>query len=168
MAALSSWHDYFMTVGGGAAALTGLVFVAMTLHLDDITKDPVHRHRARTILTGLTAVFIRCALVLMGGQNTQAVAVELIGVLLVVEFILYSSIRSAANSADRGVLLRTFGSFACLLLEQAGAVVLFFGGAWGLYAVGLGMMSSFIFMVTGAWLLLVGVGAKEAAAVRSA
>ncbi len=35
----SSWHDYFITVGGGAAALTGLVFVAMTLHLEDITKD---------------------------------------------------------------------------------------------------------------------------------
>ena len=163
----SSWHDYFITVGGGAAALTGLVFVAMTLHLEDITKDPVHRHRARTILTGLTAVFIRCALVLMGGQNNQAIAVELIGVLVVVELILYSSIRSAAASADRGVLLRTLGSFACLVVEQAGAVVFFFGSAWGLYAVGLGMMSSFVFMVTGAWLLLVGVGAREPASARS-
>ena len=158
----SSWHDYFITVGGGAAALTGLVFVAMTLHLEDITKDPVHRHRARTILTGLTAVFIRCALVLMGGQNNQAIAVELIGVLVVVELILYSSIRSAAAGADRGVLLRTLGSFACLVVEQGGAVVFFFGGVWGLYVVGLGMMSSFIFMVTGAWLLLVGVGSREA------
>jgi hypothetical protein len=163
----SFWHDYFITVGGGAAALTGLVFVAMTLHLEEITKDPVHRHRARTILTGLTAVFIRCALVLMGGQNNQAVAVELIGVLVVVEVILYSSIRSAAASADRGVLLRTVGSFACLVVEQAGAIVFFFGGAWGLYVVGLGMMSSFIFMVTGAWLLLVGVGSREAASARS-
>jgi len=86
---------------------------------------------------------------------------------LVVEAILYSSIRQAAGSADRGVLLRAIGSFACLVLEQAGAVVLFFGGAWGLYAVGLGMMSSFVFMVTGAWLLLVGVGSRETAAVRS-
>src|ERR1700686_227199 len=109
-------------VGGGAAALTGLVFVAMTLHLEDITGDPVHRHRARTILTGLTAVFIRCALVLMGGQNGQAVAVELIAVLLVVEYILFSSIRQAARSADNGVLWRTIGSFACLVLDQAGAV----------------------------------------------
>src|SRR6266481_4378567 len=128
---LSSWHDYFMTVGAGAAALTGLVFVSMTLHLDDITRDPVHRHRARTILTGLTAVFIRCSLVLMGGQNAQAVAVELVVVLAIVEVILYS------------------------------------GGTWGLYAVGLGMMSSFVFMVTGAWLLLVGVGAREPASARS-
>jgi hypothetical protein len=35
----TSWHDYFITVGGGAAALTGLVFVAMTLHLEDITIE---------------------------------------------------------------------------------------------------------------------------------
>jgi hypothetical protein len=159
----SQWHDYFLMVGGGAAALTGLVFVAMTLHLEEITSNPVHRHRARTILAGLTAVFIRCALVLMGGQGAQAVAVELIAVLVVVEFILYNSIRQALRSADTSVLLRTIGSFACLLLEQAGALVLFFGAAWGLYVVGIGMMSSFVFMVTGAWLLLVGVGAQEAA-----
>src|ERR1700738_2906667 len=105
------WHDYFAVVGTGAAALTGLVFVAMTLHLDDITRNPVHRHRARTILTGLTAVFIRCSLVLMGGQNGQAIAVELIGVLFVVEAILYLSIRQASRDADPWVLRRTIGSF---------------------------------------------------------
>lgn len=159
----AQWHDFFLMVGGGAAALTGLVFVAMTLHLDDITRNPVHRHRARTILTGLTAVFIRCALVLMGEQNAQAVAVELIVVLLVVEAILYNSVRQAAQSADQWVLIRTIGSFVTLVIEQAGAVVLFFGSAWGLHVVGLGMMSSFVFMVSGAWLLLVGVGREEAA-----
>jgi modulator of FtsH protease len=163
----SLWHDYFMTVGGGAAALTGLVFVAMTLHLNEIINNPVHRHRARSILAGLTAVFIRCALVLMGGQNDQAVALELIAVLVVVEAILYRSIRLAAQDADNQVLLRALGSFACLVLEQIGAVILFFGASWGLYVVALGMMSSFIFMVTGAWLLLVGVGMREAAEARS-
>ena len=162
------WHDYFAVVGTGAAALTGLVFVAMTLHLEEITRDPVHRHRARTILTGLTAVFIRCSLVLMGGQNGQAIAIEIIGVLVIVEVILYNSIRQAIRSADNGVMWRTIGSFACLVLEQIGAVILFAGNAAGLYVVGLGMMSSFIFMVTGAWLLLVGVGAQEAARAESA
>jgi modulator of FtsH protease len=162
------WHEYFMTVGGGAAALTGLVFVAMTLHLDEIINNPVHRHRARTILAGLTAVFIRCGLVLMGGQTDQAVAVEIIAVLVVVEAILYRSIKQAARDADNEVLLRALGSFACLVLEQVGAVILFLGASWGLYVVALGMMSSFIFMVTGAWLLLVGVGLREAAEARSA
>src|ERR1700680_5244221 len=122
----SQWHDYFITVGGGAAALTGLVFVAMTLHLDEVINNPVHRHRARSILAGLTAVFIRCALVLMGGQNARAIAIELIGVLVVVEAILYRSIRSAARDADPWALGRTDGSFACLLLVQSGAGMFFF------------------------------------------
>jgi hypothetical protein len=159
----STWRDYFVMVGGGAAALTGLVFVAMTLHLDAIVHHPVHRHRARTILTGLTAVFLRCGLVLMGGQTRQAVAVELIGVLIVVEAILYRSTRDAFQAANTGVLLRALGSFACLVTEQAGAVALFLGATWGLYVVGLGMMASFVFMVSGAWLLLVGVEAVQSA-----
>jgi modulator of FtsH protease len=155
------WRDYFVMVGGASAALTGLVFVAMTLHLQDIVNHPVHRHRARTILTGLTAVFLRCGLVLMGGQSRQAVAVEIIGVLVVVEWILYRSTRDAFMAADRSVLLRAIGSFACLVVEQLGAVALFLGGIWGLYVVGLGMMASFVFMISGAWLLLVGVESTQ-------
>ncbi|TMC29192.1 MAG: hypothetical protein E6J32_07940 [Chloroflexi bacterium] len=167
----AAWHDYFIVVGGGAAALTGLVFVAMSLHLDQIALNVAHRHRARTVLTGLTAVFIRCALVLMAGQSAQAVAIELIGVLLGVEAILYLSIRQALRSSeipDPALLWRTIGSFACLLLEQAGAVVLFTGDARGLYAVGVGMMASFVFMVSGAWLLIVGVRREDASAEASA
>src|ERR1700736_2814846 len=147
-------------VGGGAAALTGLVFVAMSIHLDSIALNAAHRHRARTVLTGLTAVFIRCALVLMAKQSGQAVALELIVVLIAVEFVLYRSIRQALQATagtDPALLLRTIGSFACLVIEQVGAAVLFLGNAAGLYAVGVGMMASFVFMVTGAWLLIVGV-----------
>ena len=162
----ASWHDYFLMVGGGAAALTGLVFVAMSLHLDQIALNVAHRHRARTVLTGLTAVFIRCALVLMAGQSAQAVALELILVLVGVEIILFLSIRQAMRASeteDPALLWRTIGSFACLVTEQLGAIVLFTGDARGLYAVGVGMMASFVFMVSGAWLLIVGVRREEAA-----
>src|SRR5260370_39737120 len=161
MADTRSWHGCLVMVGGGSAARSGLIFVAMTLHLNGITTNPVHRHRARTILMGLTAVCIRCGLVLMGGQSFRAVALEIIGVLTVVEFLLYSSIRQAMQSADRGVLLRTIGSFGCPLLEEAGAIVLFFGSARGLYIVVLGVMSSFIFLAAGAWLLFVGGATME-------
>jgi hypothetical protein len=167
----ASWHDYFIVVGGGAAALTGLVFVAMSLHLDQIALNAAHRHRARTVLTGLTAVFIRCSLVLMAAQSAQAVALELILVLLVVEAILFLSIRQALRSSevpDPALLWRTIGSFSCLVVEQVGAVILFTGDARGLYAVGVGMMASFVFMVSGAWLLIVGVRREDATAEASA
>src|SRR5438132_13862286 len=162
----AGWHDFFLMVGGGAAALTGLVFVAMSLHLDQIALNAAHRHRARTVLTGLTAVFIRCALILMAGQSAQMVALDVIVVLLVVEFVLYRSIRQATAASavpDPALVWRTIGSFACLVLEQIGAVVLFAGDARGLYVVSVGMMASFIFMVSGAWLLIVGVRREEAA-----
>ena len=39
------WHDYFITVGGASAALTGLVFVAMSLNPGVIAQDQTHRRR---------------------------------------------------------------------------------------------------------------------------
>jgi hypothetical protein len=162
----AGWHDFFLMVGGGAAALTGLVFVAMSIHLDQIALNAAHRHRARTVLTGLTAVFIRCALILMAGQSAQMVALDVIVVLLGVEYVLLRSIRQALRAADvpdPALVWRTIGSFACLVVEQAGALVLFAGDARGLYIVSIGMMASFVFMVSGAWLLIVGVRREEAA-----
>jgi hypothetical protein len=162
----AGWHDFFLMVGGGAAALTGLVFVAMSIHLDQIALNAAHRHRARTVLTGLTAVFIRCALVLMAGQSAQIVAADVILVLIGVEIVLYRSIRQAVRESpvpDPALVWRTIGSFSCLVLEQAGALVLFAGDTRGLYVVSIGMMASFIFMVSGAWLLIVGVRREEAA-----
>ena len=49
------------------------------------------------------------------------------------------------------------------LTEQLGAIALYTGDPRGLYAVGVGMMASFVFMVSGAWLLIVGVRREEAA-----
>jgi modulator of FtsH protease len=157
------WRDYFVTVGGGAAALTGLVFVAMSLHLSDIAANPAHRHRARTILTALTDVFVRCGLVLMGGQSARAVGVEIFVVIVGVEVVVLRSLSQAirgSGATQHGVLPRTLGYAACLIIEQAGAAVLFFGHTWGLYAVGVGMMASVLFIVSGAWLLLVAVDSQ--------
>jgi hypothetical protein len=149
------WRDYFVMVGGGAAAL-----VAMSLHLSDVAADPTHRHRARTILTALTTVFIRCGLVLMGGQTARAVGIEIFVVIVGVEIVVLRSLNQAlrgSGAAQHGVLPRTLGYAACLIIEQTGAAILFFGHTWGLYAVGLGMMASFLFIVSGSWLLLVGI-----------
>lgn len=62
--------------GGGAAALAGLVFVAMSINLDVVAQDATHRLRAVNMLAGFTAAFIICALVLTGGQSHQAVGTE--------------------------------------------------------------------------------------------
>jgi hypothetical protein len=70
------WHDFFLTVGGAAAVLTGLVFVAMSINLNDVTRDSTHRFRAIGTLTGFIAAFVICSLALMGGQGHVALGVE--------------------------------------------------------------------------------------------
>ena len=42
----AEWHDFFLMTGGGAAALAGLVFVAMSINLDVVAQDATHRYRA--------------------------------------------------------------------------------------------------------------------------
>ena len=72
----AEWHDFFLVTGGGAAALAGLVFVAMSINLDVVAQSVTHRLRAINMLTGFTSAFIICALALMGGQSHRAVGTE--------------------------------------------------------------------------------------------
>jgi hypothetical protein len=158
------WHDFFIMVGGGSAALTGLVVVAMSLHLDVIAGDVALRHRARSILTGLAAVFMRCGLVLMGGQNGQAVALELFAVCVIITIAgiwSFLEVRRAAPMVPRASVYRTLGSSVCYLTEMLGALALFLGSAVGLYVAAVAMVSNFYFMISGSWLLLVGVSRDE-------
>jgi len=158
------WHDFFLMVGGGAAALTGLVVVAMSLHLDVIAADPVLRHRARSILTGLAAVFMRCGLVLMGGQGGRAVASELFLVCAIITVAGVASFVEVARRHEpvpRASVYRTAGSITCYATEMVGAAMLFAGSSLGLYLVGVAMVANFFFMISGSWLLLVGVSRDE-------
>jgi hypothetical protein len=161
----AQWHDFLMTVGGGAAALTGLVVVAMSLHLRVIAVDPALRHRARSILTGLAAVFMRCSLVLMGGQNGQAVGSELLiasTVLAVTGLVSFRQVSRSGAKVPRASVLRTAGGTACYLAEMIGAAVLIAGEIAGLYLAAVAIVANFFFMISGSWLLLVGVSVDEA------
>lgn len=60
-----AWHDFFVTAGTAAAALTGLLFVALSIQMDRILGHPEHRFRARGNFFGLTVVMVMALVVLM-------------------------------------------------------------------------------------------------------
>jgi hypothetical protein len=157
------WHDFFVTVGGGAAALTGLAVVALSMHVQAVTTDPVLRHRARMILVGLGGSFMRCSLALMGGQDGRAVAVDLFVVCLGVTILGWFSYWPIAKTptAHRSSLLRTNGRTSCYGVEMLGAVLLFCGTSWGLTMAATAMVANFFFMISGCWLLLLRVRQDE-------
>ena len=133
---LGQWHDFFVMVGGGAAALTGLVFVAMTLNLASIRQDATHRHRAIGTLAGFVAIFAICALALMGGQRHQAVGTEWLvvatGAAVIYVYGYVQAMRSGGSSAGLGAGRLVSGT-ACYVAEIAGMVLMTAGQVAGLY-----------------------------------
>src|SRR6516165_2080896 len=101
----AEWHDFFLVTGGGAAALAGLVFVAMSINLDVVAQSVTHRLRAINMLTGFTAAFIICALALMGGQSHQALGTEW---LVVATVAAVSYVHNYVQAARRGGIRRIF------------------------------------------------------------
>jgi hypothetical protein len=157
---LAEWHDFFLVVGTGAAALAGLVFVAMSINLDVVAENATHRGRAINMLTGFTAAFLICALALMGGQSHQALGAEWLVVATLAALIYVGNyVEAAKRGGVKGELRpdRLAGGVACYLAQIAGALVLILGSVAGLYVAAVGLIVSFALLISGAWLLLVAV-----------
>src|SRR5271167_4541255 len=151
------WNNFFLLVGTGAATLTSLVFVAMSLNIKVIAIDITHRNRAIGTLTGLAAVFMMCAFVLMGGQNHKAVGIELLVVSFLASIVYVSGYLKAYKSSSGASLLRTTTGTTLYLAQIVGAIVLISGSIAGLYITAIALVANTCYMITGAWLLVVGV-----------
>ena len=151
------WTDFFLLVGTGAVTLTGLVFVAMSLNLKAIARDATHRYRAINTLTGLALVFMRCALVLMGGQNHRAIGAELFVVCGISAAIFSRGYANAITMSDGLRLSRIVGGILVHMAEMIGAALFLFGHLAGLYIAAIAIVMNTCYMVTAAWLLVIGV-----------
>ena len=154
------WHDYFITVGGASAALTGLVFVAMSLNPGVIAQDPTHRYRAVGTLAGFAAIFVICGLALMGGQSHEAVGLEWLVVSAGAGAVYVNGFIQAIRFGRSSVGLRSprlIVGTGLHIFEVAGAMLLLGGQVAGLYLAAISMVGLLAFMITGAWLLIMGV-----------
>ena len=161
------WANFFLLVGTGALALTGLVFVSMSLNVRAIAGDALHRNRAINTLTGLALVFMRCAFVLMGAQNHQAVGAELLAVTAVSLAVFVRGYAMAIRLSQGLRLNRIVGGSLLHLAEMAGAALFLDGYLPGLYLAAAAMVTNTCYMITAAWLLIVGVFDKSGSGPRS-
>jgi len=158
------WRDFFLMVGGAAAVLTGLVFVALSLNLDVVMRDATHRYRAIGTLTNFAGIFVLCALVLMGGQTYVAVGWEWLvtAVLAGAAYLFgYFGARTQGGSITTLSLLRSVVGTGLYLAQIAGSILLLFRVSAGLYVAAVAMVVLAAFSISGAWLLLVGVYRDE-------
>jgi len=156
---LDRWDNFFVMVGSGAAALAGLIFVAMSINPEVIIRNTTHKNRAINMLSGFTAVFMACSFALIGDQHSRDLGVEWLVLWLVATFIFVRgyvvAIRAGVSFIGLNVP-RLGGGTLCYFAEVIGAILLIFGYAEGLYIAAIGIVVLFAFLISGAWLLIIG------------
>jgi hypothetical protein len=132
----------------------------MSLNPGVIAQDPTHRHRAVGTIAGFTAIFVICALGVMGGQDHRAVGLEwlVVSALAAVVYVYgyIQAIRLGGSSAG----LRSFrliGGTGLHAVEIVGAALLLAGYIAGLYLAAISMIGLVAYMISGAWFLIMGV-----------
>jgi len=157
---LDQWNNFFLMVGGGAAALLGLIFVAMSINPEVIIRNSTHKNRAINMLTGFSAVFMACSLALIGHQTLGALGFEWLFLWLIATVIFVRgyvvAIRSGMSSIGLN-MRRLAGATMCYLAEVIGAILLIRGNSAGLYIAAIASIVLFAFLISGAWLLIIGV-----------
>ena len=154
------WNSFFSMVGGGAAALAGLIFVAMSINPEIIIRNTTHKNRAINMLTGFTAVFMACSFALIGNQYLIVLGLEWLVLWLIATASFISgyviAIRSGMSSFGLSTP-RLAGATTCYLAEVIGAIFLVLGHSTGLYIAAIATTVLFAFLISGAWLLMIGI-----------
>ena len=152
------WHDMFVAMAGAAAALTGLIFVAVSINLERVLKFPALPPRAAETLSILVGLLVLSVFVLVPGQSLTALGAEILVLGVVMGTVLLTKRlrlpRAAGQPRTWTVTPVVVILAASLPMAAAGISVLVRGGG-GLYWLVAALILGFAGSVLNAWILLV-------------
>ena len=103
---LEGWRDLYLMLGTSAAALIGLLFVATSLHLHDMTDNQVMRTRSRNLTLHLVVMLVQATAILtpqpLRFLGIEIIIINLCGMYLPLTFTYKAFIRGR-ESGKRGV-----------------------------------------------------------------
>ncbi len=153
------WQAFFSAQVGASAALTGLIFVAVSINLGKIIAQKWLVARAAKALLALTGVLLASTLCLVPVQHVSILGTELtvLGGLLWIGAT--GSQRAASHenpyvTARQRVLQSVLTQFSVIPFPAAG-VSLLFGWGGGLYWLVAGLVFAFVAALMDGWVLLV-------------
>ena len=161
---MDEWHDFFLAQVGAAGVLTGLVFVGVSINLQQIVSQSGYGlpGRAAEALILLVAVLTASVLLLVPGQGTMLIGGEVLvvglvawGSIVVIQLMRLRSWQTMSSELRGPFVLRVaLCQIATLPLLVAGIAVLA-AGLGGLYWLVAGMVFSILVALFDAWVLLV-------------
>jgi hypothetical protein len=159
MFTMDGWSDFFVAIVGAAAALTGLIFVGVSISLTRILSIPRLPSRAAQSLILLLTVLLTCALCLVPDQPAFLLGIEILCTGIIVWVV--------SLKIDIRMLRQTDAQFKRfsrqnVVFTQLAVVPYIIAGAvtWGQGFIGIywlipAIIFSFIKAVLDAWVLLV-------------
>ena len=158
------WRDLYVMLGTSSAALIGLLFVATSLHLDQIVNNTVFRTRSRNVTIHLVVTLVQAAAILTPQPITilgaELVAANLCGLWLPLSFTYKVFIKSRDTGRQGGYsIYRAMNYIAGYLVGIAGGAALIEQSNWGLYLVTVAYVNFLVGAIWNAWAIMLGVGA---------
>jgi len=146
----AAWQNFYIMIGTANAAITGLLFVALSMHLKPILEHPVFKPRAIVVLVVLTTQIIISAIVLTP-QPEVVMGAEILA--LNVAFLAINLRQRPEFRLDRGLLL----SLAIRITYIYAAITLIVGIGGGFYVLGAILVITIARSMSNCWTLLTAV-----------
>lgn len=144
---IGSWRDFYMMAGGAIAAMTGLLFVAMSIHLSDILNKPGLMRNVSVAMYGMLFQLVFCGFMLLPGVTIfeVGIAVTAGGLVFAAAYLRFANPR---NMSDR-VANSSMGFLAAGI-----GLALIAGWSWALYLYAGVLGVSVVALVRLCWRLL--------------
>ncbi len=161
---IAAWSDYGVAVVSAAAALTGLLFVAVSVNSAWFWSAKVHRGRAGQALVLFTVPLVTGIVLLIPGQSTTALGIEIaVFGLLVGRVVLALGSEPLTDEPRWLVLVDRFSprliTTAGLILGGVSLIAKRFGGLYWLAGVD---VCALLAGLLSAWMFLLAAGADKA------
>jgi hypothetical protein len=154
----AEWTDLFVAVAGAAAALTGLLFVAVSINLERILKFEGLPERALETLLFLVGALLASLVGLIPGQSHVALGLELLLVSVVVSAVVMRlpTLRLGDDEVEASwVIARWVVRLAATVPFLIGGASVLLESGGGLYWIIAGIVFAIIGAVASAWVLLI-------------
>jgi hypothetical protein len=155
----TGWANFFAAEVGAAAALSGLIIVAISINLQRILSFPQLPGRAAEMLILLVGALTACSFALMPGQPLKVLGGEILGAgLLMTGAPLVIQARQLPVMKTQPLtwwIWRSLVGVCAGLPVLIGGCVLISGTSGGLYWLAAGVLVTFAATVWNAWVLLV-------------
>jgi modulator of FtsH protease len=156
---LESWDSFFVAETAAAAALLGLLFVAISINLKQVLEAGGLTDRALGALLLLLAILILGLLMSMPDQSLAVLGIETIGTCVVTGVIGtilgLRGLRLADKEYSANFFWNVVSFLGVLVVIIIGGALMFSGGEAGFYWIGVGMCLALIKAVSEGWIFLV-------------